>query len=113
MADVFDERVEVWRPDLERGIGTVWPDLAPTDRDAFVDRLVALAREAYDDRPDDLRALDTMRLTEPDWFQRPDMLGYAAYADRFGGTLSGVGEHAAYLHELGVTYLHLMPLLTP
>ncbi len=40
------------------------------------------------------------------------MLGYAAYADRFGETLSGVGEHVSYLRDLGVTYLHLMPLLT-
>ncbi|WP_090972206.1 amylosucrase [Nocardioides exalbidus] len=41
------------------------------------------------------------------------MLGYAAYADRFGGTLAGVAERAPYLRQLGVGYLHLMPLLTP
>ena len=41
------------------------------------------------------------------------MLGYAAYADRFGGTLNGVAERTPYLADLGVTYLHLMPLLTP
>nr|WP_244247115.1 alpha-amylase family glycosyl hydrolase [Nocardioides euryhalodurans] len=41
------------------------------------------------------------------------MLGYAAYADRFGGTLAGVAEHTGHLRDLGVTYLHLMPLLTP
>ncbi|RYB95885.1 alpha-amylase [Nocardioides oleivorans] len=41
------------------------------------------------------------------------MLGYAAYADRFAGTLADVGTRASYLRELGVGYLHLMPLLTP
>ena len=41
------------------------------------------------------------------------MVGYAAYADRFAGTLAGVGERASYLRDLGVGYLHLMPLLTP
>nr|WP_242494869.1 alpha-amylase family protein [Nocardioides zhouii] len=41
------------------------------------------------------------------------MLGYAAYADRFAGTLRGVEERVPYLRDLGVTYLHLMPLLTP
>ena len=40
-------------------------------------------------------------------------MGYAAYADRFGGTLNGVAERTPYLADLGVTYLHLMPLLTP
>ena len=43
----------------------------------------------------------------------PSMLGYAAYADRFAGTLRGVEERVPYLRDLGVTYLHLMPLLTP
>ena len=61
----------------------------------------------------DLKRLDLERLLEPDWFQHPRMLGYAAYADRFAGDLRGVAEHVAYLEELGVTYLHLMPLLQP
>ena len=33
------------------------------------------------------------------------------YVDRFAGTLDGVREHLPYLRELGVSYLHLMPLL--
>ena len=41
------------------------------------------------------------------------MVGYVCYADRFAGTLEGVGEHLDYLGELGVRYLHLMPLLAP
>ncbi len=109
----FDARVAAWRPDLLRGIARVWPDLDDDGAVALADRLVAVAREGHDARPGDLRDLDARRLAEPDWFQRPSMLGYAAYADRFAGTLRGVGEHASYLEDLGVTYLHLMPLLTP
>jgi amylosucrase len=41
------------------------------------------------------------------------MIGYVCYTDRFGGTFAGVREHVEYLAELGVTYLHLMPLLRP
>ena len=41
------------------------------------------------------------------------MLGYACYADRFAGDLRAVGEKVPYLAELGVTYLHLLPLLQP
>ncbi len=73
--------------------------------------LVRLAATAYGARDDELHLLDERRLLEPDWLQSPRMLGYAAYADRFGGTLHGVGEQVPYLEELGVTYLHLMPLL--
>jgi glycosidase len=41
------------------------------------------------------------------------MVGYVCYADRFAGSLAGVRQHLDYLAELGVTYLHLMPLLRP
>src|SRR5829696_3010158 len=36
-----------------------------------------------------------------------------ALLDRVAGTLEGVGEHLDYIGELGVRYLHLMPLLAP
>ena len=54
-----------------------------------------LAATAYAERSPELKRLDLRRLLEPDWFQHPRMLGYAAYADRFGGDLRGVGEHVA------------------
>jgi amylosucrase len=106
----FEARVERWRPDLVRCLGRVYGVAAA---DAVADRLVAIARAGHDARPADLRELDERRLRDPDWFQLPSMIGYAAYADRFAGTLAGVGERASYLRDLGVGYLHLMPLLTP
>ena len=106
----FESRLEEWSLDLLRTLGRIYgADAAP----AVVDRLVAIARAAHADRTGELRELDERRLREPDWFQQPSMLGYAAYADRFAGTLRGVGERVPYLRDLGVTYLHLMPLLTP
>ncbi|HYB17985.1 MAG TPA: alpha-amylase family protein, partial [Streptosporangiaceae bacterium] len=47
------------------------------------------------------------------WFQRSRMIGYVCYADLFAGSLAGVRQHLDYLADLGVTYLHLMPLLRP
>ena len=104
----FDHRVARWRPDLVAALGRLYDD-----PEGVAERLLDIARAAYDARPDGLHDLDDRRLAEPDWFQRSHVLGYAAYADRFGGTLEGVGEHVGYLTGLGVTYLHLMPLLTP
>jgi amylosucrase len=60
-------------------------------------------------RPAGLRSLDASR--DADWLQREDAIGYVAYADRFAQTLTGVRERLGYLRELGVSYLHLMPLL--
>ncbi len=41
------------------------------------------------------------------------MFGYACYTERFAGDLKGVAKHLDHLEDLGVTYLHLMPLLQP
>ena len=41
------------------------------------------------------------------------MIGYVAYVDRFAGTLAELPERLDHLAELGVRYLHLMPLLAP
>jgi amylosucrase/maltose alpha-D-glucosyltransferase/alpha-amylase len=38
------------------------------------------------------------------------MVGYVAYVDLFAGTLNGVRDRIPYFKELGITYLHLMPL---
>jgi amylosucrase len=58
-----------------------------------------------------LRALDHEREITPDWLQREQAVGYVTYVDRFAGTLRGVRARLPYLRELGVGYLHLMPLL--
>ena len=106
--EVFEARVERWQPDLDAALIELYDDPA-----AVRDRLLELAARAYADRPDELHTLDLRRTLAPDWFQEPDVIGYAAYADRFAGDLKGVAERASYLEDLGVRYLHLMPLLTP
>ncbi len=103
-------RTQRWWEDLVEGLG-VYADPASVAGGAL-----ELAAAAYVHRAPDLHDLDERRLLEPDWFQRPFMVGYAAYAERFaapGTGLAGVGERVAHLRDLGVTYLHLMPLLAP
>ena len=62
------------------------------------------------DRPADLKKLDQQRVAEPDWFLSESMMGGVAYVDLFAGDLQGVREKIPYFKELGLTYLHLMPL---
>src|SRR3954465_4006156 len=69
-----------------------------------------LARTAAGRTPE-LRRLGHEREITPDWLQREQAVGYVTYVDRFAGTLRGLREKLPYLRELGVTYLHLMPLL--
>jgi amylosucrase len=75
------------------------------------DALLELIAASAAARDPALRALDHEREITPDWLHREQTVGYVAYVDRFAGTLQGVRERLGYLRELGVTYLHLMPLL--
>jgi amylosucrase len=106
---VFRTRLQRYWPDLLTGLSGAYPDRAPE----MARRLVIIAAENFRQRPADLRLLDLRRHADPQWFSSQRMLGYATYADRFGGTLRGVAEKVDYLAELGVTYLHLLPLLKP
>ena len=61
-------------------------------------------------RPDALRAVDAAREAEPGWFLSSDIVGAVCYVDRWAGDLAGLRGRIPYLRELGVRYLHLMPL---
>ncbi len=58
----------------------------------------------------DLKALDARRAADPYWYRSQQAIGAVCYVDRFAGTLEGLRDRIPYLKELGVTYLHLMPL---
>ena len=76
--EVFEARLERWLPDLYDAVEELYDDPA-----SVVRQLVALAVDGYAERDDELHRLDLRRSLAPDWFQRPDLIGYAAYADRF------------------------------
>src|SRR5690242_7105103 len=106
--ETFALRLDRWWPDLLAGLAELYDEPL-----AVADRLVRVAADGYAARPPDLLRLDERRLLEPDWLQQPRQLGYACYTERFAGDLAGVGERLDHLDDLGVTYLHLMPLLRP
>jgi amylosucrase len=106
---VFAVRLQRYWPDLLTGLAGAYPDHAPE----MAYHLVEIAARNFRERPADLRLLDLRRHADPQWFQHQQMLGYATYADRFARNLKGVADRVDYLAELGVTYLHLLPLLKP
>ena len=105
-ADVL-ARWDRWGGDLLAGLAEVYP------QPRVAERIVDLLASGHRDRSTTLRERDRDRVLSPDWFLRPDAVGYACYTERFGGTLNGIAERIDYLRELGITYLHLMPLLAP
>ena len=107
--DVLELRWDRYGDELTTALRNVYGDKT----DALVERVRGIVRKTLGERPADLRRLDEARLLRPDWLQQPAMTGYVCYTDRFAGTLNGILDHVDYLQDLGVTYLHLMPLLQP
>ena len=110
-ADAFLARLETLSFDITGPLGRLYGGVADVHK--LATQLVLDALQAAAARPADLRRLDRRREIDPAWFQRSRMIGYVCYADRFAGSLPGIRQHLDYLVELGVTYLHLMPLLRP
>ena len=107
--DVFATRFERFFTELRDPLVALYGD-DPRFEAQWLALLEAIARTAAG-REGALRALDHEREITPDWLQREQAVGYVTYVDRFAGTLTGVRERLPYLRELGISYLHLMPLL--
>ena len=110
-ADAFLARLDQLSFDIAEPLQRLYGDVV--DVPGFITDLVLDALDAAAGRPAPLRMLDRRREIDPAWFQRSRAIGYVCYADRFAGSLPGVRRQLDYLIELGITYLHLMPLLKP
>jgi amylosucrase len=75
-----------------------------------LEHLLKRLAQSWFERPEELKALDVEREANPGWFQSNQMLGGVCYVDLFAGNLAGVRDKIPYFKELGLTYLHLMPL---
>jgi amylosucrase len=107
--EAFHTRLARFFTELRDPLHEVYGD-DPRLEPALAALLGTMARTSVERAPE-LKALDHEREITPDWLQREQALGYVAYADRFAKTLDGVRARIPYLEELGVSYLHLMPLL--
>lgn len=72
--------------------------------------LLRYIAEAAFIRPSYLRQLDNTREQDSVWFQSHQQVGGVCYVDLYADDLEGIQEKIPYFQELGLTYLHLMPL---
>ncbi|MDQ7034137.1 MAG: alpha-amylase family glycosyl hydrolase [Anaerolineae bacterium] len=75
-----------------------------------LEQILLTAARLFANRPHELRALDRKRENDPLWFQSEKMVGGVCYVDLFAGDLAKMHAKIPYFKELGLTYLHLMPL---
>jgi len=95
------------RDALAKCLERIYPDAASP---LFARVCTALDR-AKRERSADLQALDRACVADPGWTERSGETVYACYVDRFAGTLDGVIGKLDYLQDLGIRWLHPLPLL--
>lgn len=75
-----------------------------------LEELAAILAEGWLARPIALKKMDAEREKNPRWYLSNRMLGGVVYVDLFAENLEGIRSKIPYFQELGLTYLHLMPL---
>ena len=73
-------------------------------------QIVTTMVESWLARSEEMQLLDMRRENDPSWYQSERMVGGSLYVDLLGGDLNHLREKVPYFKDLGVTYLHLMPL---
>lgn len=105
---VFLRRLENNFPDLF----SLYLNLYGNQYDFFyyLEDLLFTITRIWFDRPRELKSLDLLREKDPLWFMSNNMLGGVCYVDLFAGNINEIRDHIPYFKELGLTYLHLMPI---
>ena len=76
------------------------------------ERLLTLMDELFESRPEALKKIDQSRVLDVHWYQSENWVGMQLYVDRFCGDLKALKNRLPYFEDLGVNFLHLMPLTT-
>ncbi|MFC1744577.1 amylosucrase [Candidatus Riflebacteria bacterium] len=75
-----------------------------------LENVLSITAKAALERSEELVFLDRRREEKPLWFHSHKQVGGVCYVDLFAENLRGLKRKIPYFKELGLTYLHLMPL---
>lgn len=106
--DVLERRLEEQHRLLFQSFYKLYGDRF--DSFYHLEELIAVVFRSVLERPAELKAFDALRESDKDWYLAPRLMGAMCYVDLFAGTLRNLEAKIPYLIELGITYLHLMPI---
>lgn len=72
--------------------------------------LISTIFKAEKQRKTTLKKRDLEKESKGTWFLSNDLVGMSLYVDRFAGSLSKIPNKLPYLKDLGVNFLHFLPL---
>ena len=75
-------------------------------------KLMAKLPFLFDKRPEVLQNQDLEKIKDGNWYLSEQMVGMQLYVDHFNKDLKGLKDKLPYLHDLGINFLHLMPVTT-
>jgi amylosucrase len=106
----FDQRLDKHWSSLFRSLYALYGHLY--DFHYHLEQILHTAAEYHLQRPAAMMELDQHRLHDPLWYRSNGMVGCALYVDLADDNLPQLQKRIGYFSELGITYLHLMPLFT-
>ena len=75
-------------------------------------KLIQELSKLFSKRSDVLKEQDLARIKDLDWYKSQEIVGMQLYVDLFSDDLKGLLKKLDYFEDLGVNFLHLMPLNT-
>ena len=112
--------IEKINPALRNKANEYWSDfqyifktLYPNSVERDLLNIIETINTAYEDRKDSLKEIDKKRELAKDWYLDQKWVATMLYVDLYAGNIKNMENHLPYLRELGVNYVHLMPLLEP
>ncbi len=80
-------------------------------KDELFQQLIKTIALGYVNRPQTLKLKDAEKGEAGNWFLSNDITGMSLYVDRFCGNLKNLPGKLGYFDQLGVNFLHLMPIM--
>jgi amylosucrase len=112
--------IENIHPALRKKASEYWSDfqfifktLYPNSVERDLLEVIETINSAYINRKDSLKEIDNKRELVKDWHLDQKWVATMLYIDLYAGNIKEMENYLPYLNELGVNYIHLMPLLEP
>ena len=84
----------------------------PDNKNGALEKLLMVLPKLFSKRPENLKKQDIERLHSGNWYQSEQLMGMQLYVDHFNKDLKGLKDKLPYFEDLGVNFLHLMPITT-
>lgn len=104
----FQQRLNVHFDVLHDSLHDLYGERA--DFPACVESILHSAAAAYNSRSTALKLQDEKQDSNNHWYLDNTAIGAVCYVDLFAENLQGLRDRLPYFQELGISYLHLMPL---